>query len=83
MMTSAAQDGGLFSDGLGAGGILLIVGMVLAVAVVSGLGFIARMNDRSAERRSARERAQRAGTDAPEVDGARTDPSRPPGDARP
>lgn len=50
----AAQDGGLFGDGFGVGTILLIAGMVLSVAVVSGLGFIARMNDRSAERRSAR-----------------------------
>jgi len=59
MITQAAQDSGLFSDGLGVGGILLIVGMVVAVAVVSGLGFIARMNDRSAERKSAQARAAR------------------------
>ncbi|MFN8197556.1 MAG: hypothetical protein U0R72_04390 [Nakamurella multipartita] len=50
----AAQDGGLFGDGFGVGTILLIAGMVLSVAVVSGLGFIARMNDRSAERKSVR-----------------------------
>lgn len=49
----SAQDGGLFSDGFGVGTILMVVGMILAVAVVSGLGFIARMNDRSAERKSA------------------------------
>ena len=50
----AAQDGGLFGDGFGVGTILLIAGMVLSVAVVSGLGFIARTNDRSAERKSVR-----------------------------
>ena len=50
----AAQDGGLFGDGFGVGTILLVAGMVLSVAVVSGLGFIARMNDRSAERKSVR-----------------------------
>jgi hypothetical protein len=49
----SAQDGGLFSDGFGVGTILMVVGMILAVAAVSGLGFIARMNDRSAERKSA------------------------------
>lgn len=51
MITQAAQDGGLFGDG-GLGTVLLIVGMIVAVAVVSGLGFIARMNDRSAERKA-------------------------------
>ena len=52
-MNQAAQQSGIF-DGGGLGTVLLIVGMVLAVAIVSGLGFIARMNDRSAERKSAR-----------------------------
>lgn len=52
-MNQAAQQSGLF-DGGGLGTVLLIVGMVLSVAIVSGLGFIARMNDRSAERKAAR-----------------------------
>jgi F0F1-type ATP synthase beta subunit len=53
----AAQDSGLFG-GSGVGTVLLIVGMIAAVAVVSGLGFIARMNDRSAERKSVRATAE-------------------------
>jgi len=52
-MNQAAQQSGIF-DGGGLGTVLLIVGMVLAVAIVSGLGFIARMNDRSAERKASR-----------------------------
>ncbi len=60
----AAQDGGLFGDGFGVGTILLIAGMVLSVAVVSGLGFIARMNDRSAERKSVRPPADTAAATA-------------------
>jgi len=59
MMMQAAQDAGLFGDGFGLGTILLIVGMVVSVAVVSGLGFIARMNDRSADRKAAPARAAR------------------------
>jgi hypothetical protein len=51
-MNLAAQESGLFDGGLGT--VLMIVGMVLAVAIVSGLGFIARMNDRSAERKAKR-----------------------------
>jgi hypothetical protein len=57
-MNLATQDAGLFGSG-SVGTILLIVGMVVAVAVVSGLGFIARMNDRNAERRAAQARAPR------------------------
>ena len=52
-MNQAAQQSGI-CDGGGLGTVLLIVGMVLAVAIVSGLGFIARMNDRSAERKASR-----------------------------
>lgn len=59
-MNLAAQESGLF-DGGSPGTVLMIVGMVLAVAIVSGLGFIARMNDRSAERKAKR----RPGPDAP------------------
>lgn len=62
----SAQDGGLFSDGFGAGTILLIAGMILAVAVVSGLGFIARMNDRSAERKSPGDQSGRPSEVAPD-----------------
>jgi len=57
MMTQAAQESGLFGDG-GFGTVLLIVGMIVAVAVVSGLGFIARMNDRSADRKARGEVAE-------------------------
>lgn len=56
----AADQGGLFGGG-SVGTVLLIVGMVLSVAVVSGLGFIARMNDRSAERKAARRVADEPG----------------------
>ena len=52
-MNQAAEQTGLFGGG-SLGTVLLIVGMVLSVAVVSGLGFIARMNDRSSERKAAR-----------------------------
>lgn len=52
-VNQAAEQTGLFGGGT-LGTVLLIVGMVLSVAIVSGLGFIARMNDRSAERKSAR-----------------------------
>lgn len=52
-MTYAAEQTGLFGGG-SLGTVLLIIGMVLSVAIVSGLGFIARMNDRSAERKAAR-----------------------------
>lgn len=67
MITQAAQDGGLFGDG-GFGTVLLFVGMIVAVAIVSGLGFIARMNDRSAERRARAQIAEPpppAGEDQP------------------
>ena len=52
-VNQAAEQTGLFGGGT-LGTVLLIVGMVLSVAIVSGLGFIARMNDRSAERKAAR-----------------------------
>lgn len=70
-MNQAAEQSGLFGGG-SLGTVLLIVGMVLSVAIVSGLGFIARMNDRSAERKAARradpeqrESNSGAGSDAP------------------
>ncbi len=69
MIVRAAQDGDLFADG-GLGTVLLIVGMVVSVAVVSGLGFIARMNDRSAERKSARAREAATETEVPRSPGA-------------
>jgi len=43
----------LFADGFGWGGVLLVVGMVLALAVVSGLGILARLRDRATERKAA------------------------------
>jgi len=42
----------LFADGFGWGGVLLVIGMVAALAVVSGLGILARMRDRATERKS-------------------------------
>lgn len=42
---------GLFSGGFSWGTFLLVLGMFVALAVVSSLGFLARMRDRSEERR--------------------------------
>jgi cytochrome b len=42
----------LFADGFGWGGVLLVVAMVVALAVVSGLGILARMRDRATERKA-------------------------------
>jgi len=44
---------GLFEGGFGVGGVLLVVGMVLALAIVSGLGILARMRDRATDRKAA------------------------------
>lgn len=60
----AADQGGLFGGG-SLGTVLLIVGMVLSVAVVSGLGFIARMNDRAADRKAAQRVADDPGPAEP------------------
>lgn len=60
----AADQGGLFGGG-SLGTVLLVVGMVLSVAVVSGLGFIARMNDRSAERKATRRATEDPGPGDP------------------
>ena len=43
--------GDLFSGGFSWGTFLLVIGMFLALAIVSSLGFLARMRDRSVERR--------------------------------
>jgi len=51
-VNEAASGSGLFEDGFGWGGILLVVGMVLALAVVSGLGILARIRDRASERKA-------------------------------
>ena len=54
MTWNAAGSGssGLFEGGFGWGGVLLVVGMVVALAIVSGLGILARIRDRAADRRA-------------------------------
>ena len=59
----------LFADGFGWGGVLLVIGMVVALAVVSGLGILARMRDRATERKASENSArarddERSGTPA-------------------
>ena len=51
------------------GTLLLIVAGFLALAVVSSLGFIARIRDRAAERRAEAARAERGHLDAPSPTG--------------
>jgi hypothetical protein len=53
---AAADSGGDFSWGT----LLMFVGMFLALAVVSSLGFIARIRDRATERKAEAARAQRS-----------------------
>ena len=48
---AADHGSGLFSGGFSWGSFLLVLGMFLALAVVSSLGFLARMRDRKVERR--------------------------------
>ena len=43
---------GLFEGGFGWGGVLLVIGMVIPLAVVSGLGILARMRDRATDRKA-------------------------------
>jgi len=50
---AADHGAGLFSDGFGWGTALLILVMVLLLAVVSGLGFLARMRERAVERQES------------------------------
>jgi len=54
MTRNVAESGasGLFEGGFGWSGVLLVIGMVLALAVVSGLGILARMRDRASERKA-------------------------------
>ena len=59
----------LFADGFGWGGVLLVIGMVVALAVVSGLGILARIRDRATERKASENSArarddERSGTPA-------------------
>jgi len=61
---AASGSSGLFEDGFGLGGVLLVVGMVLALAVVSGLGILARLRDRTADRKAIEAKAV-AQTDQP------------------
>jgi len=62
---AAADSGSDFSWGT----LLLIVAGFLALAVVSSLGFIARIRDRAAERRAEAARAERGHLDAPSPTG--------------
>lgn len=58
---AAADSGGDFSWGT----LLMFVAGFLALAVVSSLGFIARLRDRATERRAEAARADRAHMEAP------------------
>jgi hypothetical protein len=49
---AASGSSGLFEGGFGWGGVLLVIGMVVALAIVSGLGILARLRDRASERRA-------------------------------
>jgi len=62
---AAPDSGGDFSWGT----LLLIVVGFLALAVVSSLGFIARMRDRATDRRAEAARAERGHPEAPSSTG--------------
>ena len=62
---AAANPGNDFSWGT----LLLIVAGFLALAVVSSLGFIARIRDRATERKAEAARAERGHTGAPSSTG--------------
>jgi hypothetical protein len=49
---AASGSSGLFEGGFGWGGVLLVIGMVVALAIVSGLGILARLRDRASERKA-------------------------------
>ena len=51
-IAAGSEPSGLFEGGFGVGGVLLVIGMVLALAVVSGLGILARMRDRATEQKA-------------------------------
>ncbi len=53
---AASGSSGLFEGGFGWGGVLLVVGMVVALAVVSGLGILARIRDRAGARKAVEAR---------------------------
>jgi len=52
---AASGSSGLFEGGFGWGGVLLVIGMVVALAIVSGLGILARLRDRAKADFAARE----------------------------
>jgi len=62
---AVADSGSDFSWGT----LLLIVAGFLALAMVSSLGFIARIRDRATERKAEAARAERAHLDAPSATG--------------
>jgi hypothetical protein len=62
---AAADSGSDFSWGT----LLLIVAGFVALAVVSSLGFIARIRDRATERKAEAARAERGHQDAPSATG--------------
>ena len=53
-VTTSSSSTALFEGGFSLGTLLLVIGMFLSLAVVSSLGILARMRDRSAQRRAPR-----------------------------
>jgi len=64
--TAAATEA---ASGFSWGTLLLVIAGFLALAVVSSLGFIARIRDRATERRVEAARAERGHPDAPSATG--------------
>jgi len=62
---AASGSSGLFENGFGWGGALLVIGMVVALAIVSGLGILARLRDRASERQANERKAAEISQSAP------------------
>jgi cytochrome b len=69
---AASGSSGLFENGFGWGGALLVIGMVIALAVVSGLGILARLRDRADERQAGQRMAAEVERPAPSSPSNRT-----------